>query len=297
MSLAVLDSLDLRGSSARAQGWAEIFRLPFGKRVWKGATGDQQGSGTGSSLDFQDHRVYMPGDDPRHINWQAYARSGQYTMKLYREEVRPLVDLVIDVSPSMFLGEAKATRAVELLYFLVHAVLKSGASGRFYLSTSGGSAPVRPEELTAHAWPERARALSTGPTSTPPRLEAIPFRARSMRILLSDLLFQGDGDPVLRQLAHQRGFGSVFAPFSRAEAEPSWSGNYEFVDSEDGTRHPRRVQLELLQRYRTAYRRHFEQWKQQGRRYDVSVVRVPAEADFAQAMRLEAVTAGSVELA
>ena len=53
---------------------------------------DQQpfsGSGTGSSLDFQDHRAYSPGDDPRHINWQAYARTGSYTMKLFREEVRP----------------------------------------------------------------------------------------------------------------------------------------------------------------------------------------------------------------
>ncbi|MEJ6642028.1 MAG: DUF58 domain-containing protein [Akkermansiaceae bacterium] len=39
----------------------------------------------GSALYFQDHRAYSPGDDPRHINWQAYARTGQYTMKLYRE--------------------------------------------------------------------------------------------------------------------------------------------------------------------------------------------------------------------
>lgn len=296
MNPGTLDSLDLRAVGARGQGWAEVFRLPFGKRVWKGASGDQQGSGTGSSLDFQDHRSYLPGDDPRHINWQAYARSGNYTMKLYREEVRPMVDLVIDTSPSMFLGEAKALRTVELLYFLVHAVLKSGASGRFYLATPGGCEPLRSEVLTGHVWPERIAALPPGPASAPPRLEAIPFRARSMRILLSDLLFHGDGDPVLRQLAGQRGFGTIFAPFGREEADPAWSGNYEFVDSEDGTRHERRVRLELLQRYRSAYQRHFEGWKQQGRRYDVSVVRVPAEIDFAHALRLEAVGAGSVEL-
>ena len=295
--LASLDRLDLRAISGRAQGWAEIFRLPFGKRVWRGAAGDRQGSGTGSSLDFQDHRAYLPGDDPRHINWQAYARSGNYTMKLYREEVRPLVDLVVDVSPSMFLGEAKAARVSELLYFLVHAVLKSGASGRFYLTSGGGSAPIRPEELTTHAWVAKAAELPTGAASSPSRLDGIPFRTRSMRILLSDLLFQGDSLPVLRQLAHQRGFGSIFAPFSREEAEPAWSGNYEFIDSEDGTRHPRRVPVELLQRYRTAYLRHFDQWKHDGRRHDVAVVRVPAEPEFAAALRMEAVSAGSVELA
>jgi uncharacterized protein (DUF58 family) len=297
LPFASLEGLDLRALSARAQGWAEVFRLPFGKRVWRGAAGDRQGSGTGSSLDFQDHRAYLPGDDPRHINWQAYARSGNYTMKLYREEVRPLVDLVVDVSPSMFLGDAKAARVVELLYFLVHAILKSGASGRFYLVGGGGSTPLRPEELTGHSWPARAVELPAGPASSAPRLEGIPFRARSMRLLLSDLLFQGDNVPVLRQLAHQRGFGSIFAPYSKDEAEPAWSGNYEFVDAEDGTRHPRRVPVDVLQRYRAAYRRHFEQWKQEGRRHDVAVVRVPAEAEFALALRLEAVTAGCLDLA
>jgi hypothetical protein len=196
----------------------------------------------------------------------------------------------------MFLGEAKTLRTVELLYFLAHTILKSGASGRFYLATPGGSIPLRTEVLTGHAWPAQVAALPAGPASAPPRLEAIPFRARSMRILLSDLLFHGDGDPVLRQLAGHRGFGSIFVPFSREEAEPAWSGNYEFIDSEDGTRHQRRVHLELLERYRTAYRRHFEGWKHQGRRYDVSVVRVPAEGDFAHALRLEAVAAGTLEL-
>jgi uncharacterized protein (DUF58 family) len=292
-----LERLDLRAISARAQGWAEVFRLPFGKRVWKGAAGDRQGSGTGSSLDFQDHRSYLPGDDPRHINWQAYARNGNYTMKLYREEVRPLVDLVVDVSPSMFLGDAKAARMAELFYFLVHSVLKSGASGRFYIASGGGSAPIRPEELTTHAWVALAGTLPAGTAASPPRLEGIPFRARSMRLFLSDLLFHGDGLPVLRQLAHQRGFGSIFAPYSREEAEPAWSGNCEFIDAEDGSRHPRRVPVELLQRYRAAYRRHFEQWKHEGRRHDVAVVRVPAEAEFATALRLEAVSAGCVELA
>jgi uncharacterized protein (DUF58 family) len=288
--------LDLRALGNRAQGWADRFRLPFGKRVWRGAAGERQGSGTGSSLDFQDHRHYLPGDDPRHINWQAYARSGQYTMKLFREEVRPLVDLVVDVSPSMFLGEAKARRTVELLYFLVHAVLKSGASARFHFATAGGAATVRAELLTGHAWTDAARALDPGPAAGGLRLEGVPFRARSMRLLLSDLLFPGDGVALLRALSAQRGFGTVFAPFSREEADPAWSGNYEFVDAEDGTRHARRVPLELLQRYRTAYRRHFEQWKTEARRHDVAVARVPAEGDFAQALRFEAVPAGALEL-
>ncbi|MEQ1842609.1 MAG: DUF58 domain-containing protein, partial [Verrucomicrobiales bacterium] len=59
--------------AARARAYAELFTLPLKDRNWRGSSGDYAGAGVGSSLDFQDHRSYVPGDDPRHINWQAYA--------------------------------------------------------------------------------------------------------------------------------------------------------------------------------------------------------------------------------
>src|SRR5690606_38681434 len=109
---------DLTRCHSHALAAAARHRLPLRSRVWKGHAGEFQGAGVGSSLDFQDHRSYVPGDDPRHINWQAYARTGQYTMKLYREEVRPLVDVVLDASDSMFFEPAKAARTAELFYFV-----------------------------------------------------------------------------------------------------------------------------------------------------------------------------------
>ena len=101
---------ELQSCHARATLLAGRLRLPLRGRVWRGQAGEFAGAGVGSSLDFQDHRAYVPGDDPRHINWQAYARTGQYTMKLFREEVRPVVDILRDVSESMFFDPAKAAR-------------------------------------------------------------------------------------------------------------------------------------------------------------------------------------------
>ena len=109
------DAGALRNLHARARGWTRALKLPFRQQRWRGHAGEFMGSGTGSSLDFHDHRVYLPGDDPRQINWQAYARTGTYSMKLYREEVRPLVDMVLDVSASMFAFPSKEQRALELL--------------------------------------------------------------------------------------------------------------------------------------------------------------------------------------
>ena len=103
---------ELAAQASRSQALADIFKLPLQHRVWRGQTGDFQGAGVGSSLDFQDHRSYVPGDDPRHINWQAYARTGHYSMKLYREEVRPLIDVVFDISDSMIFDPEKERRAI-----------------------------------------------------------------------------------------------------------------------------------------------------------------------------------------
>lgn len=296
MSALDTDRDELAAISTRAEAYADLFKLPLGNRTWRGVSGDFQGGGVGSSLDFQDHRAYVPGDDPRHINWQAYARSGQYTMKLYREEVRPMIDVIFDVSESMFFEPAKKLRSLEAFYFAVHAVLKSGASGKFFLAKGPNHVFLRDEAIHTHAWADQALAMPEALSSDPPRIGAIPFRAQAMRIFVSDLLFLGGIEPVLQALVSRKGFASVFAPFTTGEARPEWSGNYEFIDSEDGSRHPHRVQLNLLERYRKAYDRHFAQWKDYGHKYDVRIVRMPAEPDFSAALRWEGVGSGAIEL-
>jgi len=66
-----------------------------------GTTGSQMANRPGSSLEFMDHREYQPGDDLRRIDWSAFARSDRLTVKLYREEVCPHLDVLIDGSRSM----------------------------------------------------------------------------------------------------------------------------------------------------------------------------------------------------
>src|SRR5690606_30466315 len=107
---------------------ARQLRLPLSGRLWRGQSGNWSGAGAGSSIDFQDHRTYLPGDDPRYINWQAYARTGNYSMKLYREEVSPNIDIVLDASGSMFFDPAKRERSWELLYFCRESALQSGSA-------------------------------------------------------------------------------------------------------------------------------------------------------------------------
>src|SRR4051794_41560909 len=141
MTRAELEPLRLQATHV-----AGLMRLPFRRRAWRGTQGNWQGTGTGSSLDFQDHRPYSPGDDPRYINWQAYARTGHYTMKLYRQEVSPAVDLVIDRSKSMFVDDEKAVRSAELLYWAIESSIRSGASLRCFAVSDGQPEPIALDE-------------------------------------------------------------------------------------------------------------------------------------------------------
>src|SRR5688500_6225747 len=55
----------------------------------------------GLSLDFAEHRAYMPGDDIRDIDWRLYARSDRYFVKLYEAETNATFATMLDVSKSM----------------------------------------------------------------------------------------------------------------------------------------------------------------------------------------------------
>lgn len=287
---------ELATIAARAQAHADVFKLPLQRHIWRGQTGDFQGGGVGSSLDFQDHRAYAPGDDPRHINWQAYARTGNYTMKLFREEVRPLIDVVLDVSDSMSFDREKWERAVELFYFSIHAALKSGAAARAMLVKGDEYRALPDEAIHGHAWTDPAGAMPDTPSAATPELRALPFRAQSMRILISDLLCTGSPEAMLRSLNRAKGRGVILAPFLIEEERPDWQGNYEFIDSESGDRHPHRIEPDLMKRYRAAYQRHFGMWKTLGRKFDVLIARVPAGGEFQGALQYEAVSCGAVEI-
>lgn len=285
---------NLQQCHSRALAAAGRLRLPLRSRVWRGQAGEFSGGGTGASMDFQDHRAYSPGDDPRHINWQAYARTGHYTMKLFREEVRPVVDLILDASESMFFDETKATRCAELFYLVAESAHTAGASLHLHAVRGQASTVLDPDSCRSHRWLETARNLPDDGAS-PPDLARLPLRANAIRIFLSDLLFPGDPQPFLRELARRHGSVVLLAPFIAAEARPDWSGNYEFVDPERRTRHPHRIEPPVLRRYEEAYESHFALWKNQSRRHQAAFARIPAEEELTAVLFRDAVPAGAFE--
>jgi len=55
----------------------------------------------GQSIEFVQHREYVPGDDPRRIDWKAWSKTDKYYIKQYEEETNLRCTLLVDVSESM----------------------------------------------------------------------------------------------------------------------------------------------------------------------------------------------------
>jgi uncharacterized protein (DUF58 family) len=55
----------------------------------------------GFSVEFAQHREYVPGDDIKHIDWKVYARNDRFYLKQYEQETNLVCWLVVDVSESM----------------------------------------------------------------------------------------------------------------------------------------------------------------------------------------------------
>ena len=121
MTATIAQSL-AEGQQAGAQ-----YALAAPRRSPQGTSGSQLGRLAGESMEFMDHREYQPGDDLRRLDWAAYARSDKMIVKLFRQEVCPHFDVVIDGSRSMDLPGSQKSQATAVL-----------AQGRSVFLTSNG---------------------------------------------------------------------------------------------------------------------------------------------------------------
>ena len=114
----------------------------------------------GSSLEFNDYRHYVPGDDFRHIDWGLYGRTDKYYFKLFKEEEDLLTYIFLDASASMTYptGDRKFEYAVATALALAYVALGSG--DRVMIRVLGGSGGLAPAFVHGrHRIVELARKL------------------------------------------------------------------------------------------------------------------------------------------
>jgi len=197
----------------------------------------------------------------------------------------------LDISRSMFFEEDKQSQTLRLFFFCMESALAISASLRIYLLSGEDVQVLSLEQAMDPAYfPETQKG-----SSDIPALEKIPFRNNAKRIWISDLLFDCPPDGLLSALVAQSGKGVVLAPYIQKEQEPDWAGNMELLDCETGRSRRQRVDAGILSRYRMAYARHFQNWEESSRRYQVRFARIPCEKDLAGGLEADGLPRGVVE--
>jgi len=64
----------------------------------------------GQSVDFAEHRAYMPGDDIRQIDWRLFARTDRFYVKEFEADTNTSFTIVLDISRSMSFGSKDLTK-------------------------------------------------------------------------------------------------------------------------------------------------------------------------------------------
>jgi uncharacterized protein (DUF58 family) len=254
---------------------ASRYGLAAPHRSPQGTAGSQLGRLAGESMEFMDHREYQPGDDLRRLDWAAYARSDKMTIKLYRHEVSPHLDLVVDGSRSMALpGTEKARATAALAAAVLTAADNSGYTRRAYL-TGRGCRPIMVDQ-SPEAWHDWTLDAAESPAesfrSGPPA-----WRRWGMRVVLSDLLWLGDPLELLLAMAASASAVYVIQILAADDVSPPHRGNHRLVDSETENAEELFLDAAAIARYRGGFQRHCDNWQQAARQ--IGAVLVPLIAD------------------
>ena len=203
------------GIAALAAQASLLARLPV-REVHDHHAGDWASRWLGRGLDFEESRLYSPGDDIRDMDWRTTARSGRPHLKIYREERQPTVHLVVDRGATMRFGtrrRLKATQAARVAAILAFAATgQNGVVGATLWAREDDTLPARHGRLAALALIEQAGAPCPPLTDPAPTdalrqtdrlalLEAsLPRGARL--VLISDFAWLDAGhEPALARLA------------------------------------------------------------------------------------------------
>ncbi|MCS7044732.1 MAG: DUF58 domain-containing protein [Gemmataceae bacterium] len=254
--------------------------------------GDHRSPYRGFSVEFVQHREYVPGDDIRHIDWKSYGRSERYTIKQYEQETNYAAHIMLDASRSMLYGEgtsnkleyAKVLTAV-LAYLVVHqrdsvSLNVFDAGWRERLPASGQLGHVQTILQTLESVEPRDK------TAVAPLLHdlASQVRRRGLVFLISDCF--DDVDALVGGLQHLRFQGHeviVFHVLHPDELEFPFGGMVKFDALEEKRELLTRPQL-IRPRYLKAVARYLEALQQGCERNHCDYVRINTGRPLAETL-------------
>lgn len=223
--LARIDSLEIVARSVVDGFISGLHRSPY----------------LGLSIDFAEHRAYMPGDDIRRIDWRVFGRTDRFYVKEFEADTNANFSVILDVSRSMDFGSAGITK-LDYAKFLAASLtyLSSRQRDRVGLVTFDRDIVeiVPPSakhlEIVLHTL-DRAEATREGDFHGTLKKIAESFRRRSVIVLISDLYEEPNAVmSAVNQLRQKGNDLIVFHVLDPAEVSFTYEQPLNFEDLETG---------------------------------------------------------------
>jgi uncharacterized protein (DUF58 family) len=247
---------------------------------------------SGFAVEFAGHREYVPGDDPKHVDWRLYFTRDKYFIKQYEMETNFVCHLVLDVSASMRFGDEErqkllyaARMATTLGYSVIRqndkvSLLTFDERVRGFVPPSNSMAQVlRMTEHLDEIDPVEKSNLADCLTELAGRL-----RRREIVMIFSDFLTDLDQlEPALQRLRYQKHDVVLFHVLHHSEWTFDFDGMVKFVGLEapdellTQTEDIRRGYLKALQNFT-------DRFEEMCRRNRVERVEVDTSRDMAEVL-------------
>ncbi|MBC8356946.1 MAG: DUF58 domain-containing protein [Planctomycetes bacterium] len=220
---------------------------------------------SGFAVEFAGHREYVPGDDPKHIDWRVFFNRDKYFVKQYELETNFVCNFVLDTSASMRYGEAaeqKLAYASRLAMTLAFSVVRQSDKASLALFDDRVRQFVPPGnslEQILRMGDQLDRSATTEKTRLGACLSEVAGRLGRREIVMIFSDFFGDIDELekgIQRLRYDRHEVLLFHVLHEDEVRFPFDGMLRIVGLEDDGNIPlaaadvRGEYLSLFQRFR-----------------------------------------------
>jgi uncharacterized protein (DUF58 family) len=242
----------------------------------------------GSSVDFAEHRGYVPGDDIRRVDWRVFARTDKYYIKEFEADSNANFSVLLDVSKSMAFGPriSKLDYAKTLAACLTYLVSKQRDRVGLVAFDEDIVEHVPPSakhvDVVLHTL-DRLQAKRPGRLGPPLRKLAEHFGRRGIVVVISDLYEEPDEVLDAVSLIRFRGNDVIlFHVLDPAEIDFTFEDASSFEDLESGEQLPV-VPDALRKQYRAMIQEHIAalSTKSSEQRVDYNLLNTGVPLDYA----------------
>ncbi len=221
--------------------------------------GNRQTKTFGSSCDFADYRDYVPGDDIKKIDWNAFARFDRLYLKLYLDERQMHTRIYLDASKSMGYGDGKKdVKAVKLAAAIAYLSVCDMDKVSVYLVKDGEVVELISGLLGKDRFYEEIVKLNDVEFDGDCRLSEAILPANvgygdGMSVIISDFLTDNDYEGAIDYLISKRRDVFCMQVLSREEMHPTSRGKMHFFDCETPAKSYRKnINKEIIKAYKKA---------------------------------------------